>query len=526
VEDRSMGYPAYVGLYECLKANYIVQEENKRYEQVLVKRFLEDTKHHKNKYHHVQAITCQMDLFRRYGDIQKAVAVQSLLYEIYDHEVHTNKLQEIYGSDDAAVSFSYAAMWNWELGNKDAALDACRFVIGKLMPKMDRSNVHQSFMVMYPVVLVMKSYDVAVQARKHFDRLVVKPFGTFFGEGKSSFFLPVYEPIMMLLHLASFSDMDEDTLEEYTEWALDRDRLCFGTLANRRLGALGRCADSLSAEICFLLADRIQDEETRHILIEHGKEIGQDALIFNKEQNLKTAEQQVQLLLENSAELIAELDGAPRAPRLQTLKLGTASAPALPPPPAPVAAPATVSQADESSSEEGSDSSSEKDSDDNSNLDDDSDHSESEDQGEKENGAANPSKRAVVPASMAPAANMPSAAGAGAPTPQATPVSTALQATPALDLAAVPANPPSFSALPPVQPATLPARHAPSDHAPPVIQPHKSPVPIAPEALMQALQEVGSSDDDVSDSGEDCSDEDSSDYDSDEESDEESSDEE
>ena len=113
---------------------------------------------------------------------------------------------------------------------------------------------------------------------------------------------------MMLLHLAGDPDLDEDTLEEYAEWALDRDRLSFGTLANRRLGVLGRCADSLSAEICFLLAERIEDEETRRILTEHGKDIGQEALIFNTEQGLKAAEQQVKALLAQYSTLISELD--------------------------------------------------------------------------------------------------------------------------------------------------------------------------------------------------------------------------
>jgi hypothetical protein len=239
--------------------------------------------------------------------MSKALGIQKLLYSIYDNAAHSKKLHDTYGNDEAALSFSNSAMWHLQLGDKDAALNACRFVIGKLMPKMDHSDVHQSFVMMYPVVLVMKDTGVAVQARKHFDRLVVKPFSTFFGEGKSSFFLPVYEPIMMLLHLVGGDDLDEDTLEEYAEWAMDRDRLSFGTLANRRLGALGRCADSLSAEICFLLAGRIDDEETRRILIEHGQDIGQEALAFNVEQGLSDAEVQADKVLSKYQALMAEL---------------------------------------------------------------------------------------------------------------------------------------------------------------------------------------------------------------------------
>lgn len=300
-----------MGLYEALKENGIVQDDNKRYESLLIKKFLVDTKRHSEKHHHVHAIMCQIaHLIRTVNDMPKALAVQSSLYSIYDHAEHNKKLRNTYGSDEAALSFSNSAMWHLELGDKEAALDACRFVIGKLMPKTDRSDVHQSFVIMYPVVLVMLASGVAVQARKHFERLVLKPFGAFFGEGKSSFFLPVYEPIMMLLHLAGWPNLDDDTLEEYTEWALDRDRLCFGTLANRRLGALGRCADSLSVEICFLLAERIEEEETCHILFEYGKEIGQEALAFNKEQGLDTAAKQLEIILSRYQSLAANLDEA------------------------------------------------------------------------------------------------------------------------------------------------------------------------------------------------------------------------
>ena len=313
ITDRSIIFPAYNGLIESTKNGHVIQDEGNVYEQILIKKFLLETKAHPDKCHHVHAILCQVDLFRRCGETPKALAVHSVLYKLYNCAAHFKKLRNTYGSDVAATSFSNSAMWQLQLGNKEAALDACRFVIGKLMPKMDRSDVHQAFVMMYPVALVMKDTGVAVQARKHFDRLVIQPFSTYFGEGKSSFFLPVYEPIMMLLHLVGFPDLDGDTLEEYMDWAMDRDRLCFGTLANRRLGALGRCADSLSSEICFLLAERTDEEETKRILVENGKEIGEEALAFNRQQGLAMAEEQVIALLSKFQPLMLKLGVATAA---------------------------------------------------------------------------------------------------------------------------------------------------------------------------------------------------------------------
>lgn len=303
VDDRSSIFRAFSELYKAIKVGHIIQDDPQKYQETLIDKFLEETEAHDDLCHYIHAITCQIDLYQRCDKIEDAVDTHSALYKIYKFEEHSPKLRETYGTDAAALSFSNSAMWHMQLGDSEAALNACRFVIGKIMSKMDRSDFNQAFEMMYPVVLAMKENGVAVQARKHFDRLVVQPFNTYFGEGKSSFFLPVYEPIMMLLHLAGgdTEDIDVVDFEEYTDWGLDRDRLCFGTLANRRLGALGRCADSISVEICFLLALRTEDQAIKRELVANAIAVGEDAMEFNRSQGLTSAEEQLRDVLERYA---------------------------------------------------------------------------------------------------------------------------------------------------------------------------------------------------------------------------------
>ena len=90
------------------------------------------------------------------------------------------------------------------------------------MPKLEKRNVHVSFMIIFPVLWVMKDNGFALEARDFFDDFVCEAYTEYFGEGRSTFFLPLYDPVMMLLDLAGNADTDDDMMAEYIDWALDK----------------------------------------------------------------------------------------------------------------------------------------------------------------------------------------------------------------------------------------------------------------------------------------------------------------
>ena len=136
----------------------------------------------------------------------------------------------------------------------------------------------------------MKESGLSAEALDCFEEFVCDAYTNHFGEGRSTFFLPLYDCVLMLLDLSSGHEIEEDLLEEYLEWALDVDNLAFGMLLNAKTGELGRTADSISAEICYLLAAMVDNEEDQLTLLENGIEVAQEDLEFAQSQNMILAE--------------------------------------------------------------------------------------------------------------------------------------------------------------------------------------------------------------------------------------------
>lgn len=267
----------------------------------MVRRYVQETKLFGDPIHIVHAITLQAEMYSRLGDFAMALESHKQLESVYNVEEHSISLCDEYGSDLGAQSFASSCLWNLQLGKTDEALGACWFVIEELMPKIEKRNVHASFMIMFPILWAMKENGFALEAREYFEEFVCEAYTEYYGEGRSTFFLPLYDPVLMLLDLAGNADVDEMMVEEYLDWALDIDNLGFGTLINSKTGELGRTADSLAAEICFLLAKHVKDEDDRATLIENGIEVATEDLEFTKQKGMVLAEF-------SSARIIANLE--------------------------------------------------------------------------------------------------------------------------------------------------------------------------------------------------------------------------
>jgi hypothetical protein len=291
LKDRSILFPVFIGLSTALKRGHIVQDAECRYEKAMLRRYVQEAKVHGDPNNCIHAMYLQADMFARFGEYENAVEVQKTEIEpLYNIEAHSLDLCDEYESDLGAQSFSNCAMWNMQLGRTDDALGISWFVVEELMPKIEKRNVHASFLVLFPIMWVMKENEFALEARDFFDEYVCDAYTEYFGEGRSTFFLPLYDPVMMLLDLTGNADTDEEMMEEYVDWAIDVDNLGFGTLINSKTGEMGRTADSIAAEICYILAQRVEDEDQKATLIENGLEIASEDLEFTQEKKLEIAE--------------------------------------------------------------------------------------------------------------------------------------------------------------------------------------------------------------------------------------------
>jgi tetratricopeptide (TPR) repeat protein len=288
LEDRSILFPVFNGLASAVKNGHIKQDSECKYEKAMLRRYMQETRLHGDPIYIIHALTLQADMYGRLGEYEKAIEIQIALSQVYNGEFFSMDLCDIYGVDIGAQCLASGALWRMQLDMTEEALSICRFVISTVLPQIERRNVHASFMVLYPVLLVMMECGQTSEARNHFEKFICEPF-TELPQGMSSFFFPMYDPILMLLDLKGGEKLDQSILDDYLEWASDSDNLSLGENINARTAEMGRTADSISAEICYLLARTIQEPNQHKQLVEYGRNVATNDLDFVKDKGTKLA---------------------------------------------------------------------------------------------------------------------------------------------------------------------------------------------------------------------------------------------
>jgi tetratricopeptide (TPR) repeat protein len=292
VTDRSFVFPVFSGLFVAIKFDQIEQDEECSYEQDLVAQFVEETKKLGDPVHVARALAMQAEILGRLGMFEGGLEVFEQMCKIYIPERYSSEICHQYGSDRAAQTFGLAALWQMALGEPEKALEICQRIVSQLMPKMDGRNVHNSCLIVYPILWVLKDCGYPGEARNHFDHFVVTPFQTHYGEGASTSCLPIYDPILVLLDLAA-GDVDNEAFQAYLDWAADGNNLKFGSVMNNAMGHYGRCPDSISAEICLLLAQRMQPGEDKLHLIQAGLDVILEVVTLTQKKKMIIARNQV-----------------------------------------------------------------------------------------------------------------------------------------------------------------------------------------------------------------------------------------
>lgn len=265
IEDSSISFPAFVGICEAIANGHVQQDAYRRYEQNLIRQFLEASRILGRLVHHIHALYLQMDLFGQLNDVDKAIAVHSVIKRTYSPDKHSTGLRKVYGKDTGALSFALSASLELAQGDSRKSMRTCRYVLKEIYPKIE-TDLAQSFAMIYPLVLVLKEGGYSAEALSLFEKAVIQPFE---GHGQSMV-RSVYKPLSMMLTLSCKAEVSEDTLRECFLWASDSSNICLGAKVNLHLARLGRCGDSISAEICALLASKLDIGSYRDSLVVQG----------------------------------------------------------------------------------------------------------------------------------------------------------------------------------------------------------------------------------------------------------------
>lgn len=283
LNDRSFTFPIFNSLYYLLKQGAVIEPKHEiAYEKELVANFVLETKRHGDPVHYSVALAMEVDFNCRLGKWQKALVFHSDLEAIYNVEDHSTLISEEYITDRAGQSFGASAVCYYQIGDTQKALAVSDYIIANLMPKMDIMNFHNSFMMLYPILWIMKDNGLVAQASSAFSKYVVEAFERYSLEGASTPGSSFFEPIKILLDLCVNVPFTE-TIERYAVWIQDRKNfLLVPQFMNRIMVRCGRCADSIFAEICLLLSKRIDDEKVRGTLILIGLKFASTALEWCK----------------------------------------------------------------------------------------------------------------------------------------------------------------------------------------------------------------------------------------------------
>ena len=287
IRDRSIVFTAFNGLSKAIQDGHLVQDVYCRYEQAMIRKYIQETRAHGRLIHHIHALFLQMKLYGRQGDLDKSIAVHSIIKSIYKPEKHSEKLRDVYGQDSGALSFALCAFWETLEGEKKSGLKMCRSVLKDLLPRFDR-DFFNMFNLMFPLVMAFKEAGYPNEARAFFTKLIMIPYGDCPEDHSLYYLTRIFPAVSVLLGVANAKKVSKSELLEWANWVLHQ--RTFGQKLQLELGRFGRCADSLTAEICLLIAEQLpKTDPLRARVLMKGNELISEALHFHRKFGMNCA---------------------------------------------------------------------------------------------------------------------------------------------------------------------------------------------------------------------------------------------
>jgi hypothetical protein len=299
IKDRAFIFPIYSGMFFLLKYGALCNpSEQVQIELDLVDKFVKETKRHGDPVHYSRALAMQSETFHRVGRFDDAIQCHLKLREVYNVDEHSAGVVASYASDRCAQNFGCAANCYVRLVQIDKALEIADFIEYQIMPKMDLQNVHNSAVMVYPILWIWKDQRMTERSLRVFEKYVKEPFEKYFAKDCSTPFLPAFKPTQVLLDISMYMEGKKSSFDEsYFDWAMDFSNLECPMTIDISIGNFSRSPMSISAEICLELSKLTKDEEKRKILLKNGVKLAELSMIGcdGKDGNAKNITAYVQI---------------------------------------------------------------------------------------------------------------------------------------------------------------------------------------------------------------------------------------
>uniref|UniRef100_A0A7S4RWS7 Guanylate cyclase domain-containing protein n=1 Tax=Ditylum brightwellii TaxID=49249 RepID=A0A7S4RWS7_9STRA len=278
MKDRSVFFALYSGYFTLAQAGGIPIDADGKHvnKDELAKRLVIQARIHGDPVHIARAFAMEALCFANIGDFEQAIKRQNQLEDVYSAKELSSRTCQEYGSDRSAQSYGYSVLWYEVLGLHEEAQHQISFILDEIMPHMPPKNVHNSMMILFPVITVLKDKGMARKAGSIFRMYVYDRFYEYYGEGSSTFLLKIYEPLIIWLQLAG--DLDEGGItndlkrQEFEDFALRADVGAVDKTRSLQMCAMGRDLHCVVAETLWMLADKCSDGERKKLMLQKGIE--------------------------------------------------------------------------------------------------------------------------------------------------------------------------------------------------------------------------------------------------------------
>ncbi len=257
----------------------IEADQQKAYEQNLVMNYVAETKSHGDPVHYSRALAMQGEFFSRQGQYEEALKCHERLKRVYDVKKHSALVVDFYSTDRSSQNYGNGANCLFRLGRTEEALKVCDFILDNLMPQMDLKNVHNSMIMIYPTLWVLKNQNMPERALDALEKFVFKPFDIYFGDKGKTFSLVMFKPLSTLFNILIYLKEEDKPLDKnYITYALQPNSLEITKVVNNSMANFARCGTSIGAEICLLLCKEVKDETISRQLIRKGWGLAEKAM--------------------------------------------------------------------------------------------------------------------------------------------------------------------------------------------------------------------------------------------------------
>lgn len=281
IRDRSILFPIYSGLFFLFKFGGMIDpSEATAYEHNLVSNFVEETRLHGDPVHYSRALAMQAEFYTRQGQFEDALYCHEKLKRVYDVKKHSALVIEAYASDRSAQNYGNGANSLYRLGRVQESLELSYLVLDRIMPQMDLKNVHNSMIMIYPILWILQSEKMPKRALLALEQYVFEPFRLYFGDKGKTPLMVIYKPLKVLFSIQMFTMGELESFDDsLIQWASQPDTLNFVNAIDNAMANYGRCASSIGAEVCLFLSKLTNDQNTfEKQLIEKGWMLAQKAM--------------------------------------------------------------------------------------------------------------------------------------------------------------------------------------------------------------------------------------------------------